>query len=84
MRRIWVLRVLVLILIVAEADADADADDLKGLLALKTSVEDPLQGLKSWNSNSPNAPCDWRGVSCFHERVWELRLPGLHLQGPLT
>lgn len=84
-------RWMVLIFMVSAMEMDlglvsgeVEGDDIRGLLAFKSCVGDPLGALNGWNAKASNAPCNWRGVSCVDGRVWELRLPGLGLQGPLT
>ncbi|XP_047314865.1 probable LRR receptor-like serine/threonine-protein kinase At4g36180 [Impatiens glandulifera] len=55
------------------------------LKAFKLNLHDPLGALDGWDSSTPAAPCDWRGVGCSSNgRVIELRLPRLQLSGPLT
>lgn len=84
-------RWMVLIFMVSAMEMDlglvsgeVEGDDMRGLMAFKSCVGDPLGALNGWNAKASNAPCNWRGVSCVDGRVWELRLPGLGLQGPLT
>ncbi|KAL3345972.1 hypothetical protein AABB24_024762 [Solanum stoloniferum] len=58
--------------------------EVQALTSFKLSIHDPLGALTDWDSSSPFAPCDWRGVFCVNGRVGELRLPHLQLSGPLT
>ncbi|CBI19800.3 unnamed protein product, partial [Vitis vinifera] len=67
----------------AQRSADA-LSEIKALTAFKLNLHDPLGALDGWNSSTPSAPCDWRGILCYNGRVWELRLPRLQLGGRLT
>ncbi|WMV16665.1 hypothetical protein MTR67_010050 [Solanum verrucosum] len=58
--------------------------EVQALTSFKLSIHDPLGALTDWDSSSPFAPCDWRGVFCVNGRVGELRLPHLQLSGPLS
>ncbi|KAA8547461.1 hypothetical protein F0562_003675 [Nyssa sinensis] len=58
--------------------------EIEALTSFKVNLHDPLGVLNGWDSSSPSAPCDWRGVACYNGRVSELRLPRLQLAGPLT
>ncbi|GFY87868.1 leucine-rich receptor-like protein kinase family protein [Actinidia rufa] len=58
--------------------------EMEALNSFKRSLHDPLGALNGWDSSTPLAPCDWRGIACYGGRVSELRLPRLRLAGPLT
>ncbi|KAF3646675.1 putative LRR receptor-like serine/threonine-protein kinase [Capsicum annuum] len=58
--------------------------EVQALTSFKLRIHDPLTALSDWDSSSPFAPCDWRGVFCVNGKVSELRLPHLQLTGPLT
>ncbi|XVF63755.1 hypothetical protein PTKIN_Ptkin09bG0111900 [Pterospermum kingtungense] len=59
--------------------------EIRALRSFKRSVfHDPLGALDGWDSSTPSAPCDWRGIVCYNNRVRELRLPRLQLAGRLT
>ncbi|KAA8531958.1 hypothetical protein F0562_006900 [Nyssa sinensis] len=58
--------------------------EIEALTSFKLNLHDPLGALNSWDSSTPLAPCDWRGVDCSSGRVSELRLPRLQLGGRLT
>ncbi|PRQ27145.1 putative protein kinase RLK-Pelle-LRR-VII-3 family [Rosa chinensis] len=57
--------------------------EIQALTTFKLNLHDPLGALNGWDSSTPSAPCDWRGVVCFNNRVRELSLPRLHLAGRL-
>ncbi|VFQ63227.1 unnamed protein product [Cuscuta campestris] len=80
-----ILLLLLIASVVMPAVSPSPADsELRALLSLKASLEDPLGALDGWNSTTPSAPCDWRGVSCETGRVSEIRLPRIQLAGRLT
>ncbi|XP_075673804.1 uncharacterized protein LOC142643140 isoform X2 [Castanea sativa] len=58
--------------------------EIQALMAFKANLHDPLGVLDGWDSSTPSAPCDWRGIVCFNNRVRELHLPRLQLGGRLT
>ncbi|KAF6169460.1 hypothetical protein GIB67_004741 [Kingdonia uniflora] len=58
--------------------------EIKALTSFKLNLHDPLGAFNEWDSTTPSAPCDWRGVLCYNNRVTELRLPRLQLAGQLT
>ncbi|XP_006343427.2 probable LRR receptor-like serine/threonine-protein kinase At4g36180 [Solanum tuberosum] len=59
--------------------------EIQALQSFKLSIHDPLGALTSWDSTSPSAPCDWRGIFCSNDSyVSEIRLPHLQLSGSLT
>ncbi|KAK1391658.1 putative LRR receptor-like serine/threonine-protein kinase [Heracleum sosnowskyi] len=61
-----------------------NATEIDSLINFKTNLHDPRGALDGWDASTPLAPCDWRGVYCFNDRVYELRLPRLQLAGPLS
>ncbi|WOG91974.1 hypothetical protein DCAR_0311230 [Daucus carota subsp. sativus] len=63
---------------------DNNATEIDSLLDFKLNLHDPRGALDGWDSSTPRAPCDWRGVYCFDHRVYELRLPRLQLAGRLS
>ncbi|XWS30665.1 hypothetical protein CRYUN_Cryun23aG0005100 [Craigia yunnanensis] len=54
------------------------ASDRAALVALRAAVGGRLL---LWNLSS--SPCNWTGVNCVQNRVFELRLPGMGLSGQL-
>ncbi|KAE8729042.1 hypothetical protein F3Y22_tig00004004pilonHSYRG00037 [Hibiscus syriacus] len=55
------------------------------LTSFKRSVfSDPFGSLDGLDPSTPSAPCDWRGIVCYNNRVRELLLPRLQLGGRLT
>ena len=58
--------------------------EIEALTSFKLNLHDPLGALNGWDSSTPLAPCDWRGVACSSNRVTELRLPRLQLGGRLS
>ncbi|XP_057968186.1 probable LRR receptor-like serine/threonine-protein kinase At4g36180 [Malania oleifera] len=60
------------------------AAEIEALTAFKLNLHDPVGALSGWDSSTPSAPCDWRGVACYGGRVTEIRLPRLQLGGRLT
>ncbi|GMY28313.1 probable LRR receptor-like serine/threonine-protein kinase At4g36180 [Fagus crenata] len=58
--------------------------EIQALTAFKSNLHDPLGVLDGWDSSTPSAPCDWRGIVCYDNRVRELRLPRLQLGGRLS
>ncbi|KAK8643035.1 hypothetical protein V6N13_012351 [Hibiscus sabdariffa] len=59
--------------------------EIRALASFKRSVfHDPLGALDGWDVSTPSAPCDWRGIVCYNNRVRELRLPRLQLGGQLS
>ncbi|XP_057435021.1 probable LRR receptor-like serine/threonine-protein kinase At4g36180 [Lotus japonicus] len=58
--------------------------EIEALTTFKLSLHDPLGSLDGWDPSTKLAPCDWRGVLCFNNRVHELRLPRLQLTGQLS
>ncbi|KAL6316467.1 hypothetical protein AAG906_018170 [Vitis piasezkii] len=57
----------------------ADAlSEIKALTAFKLNLHDPLGALDGWNSSTPSAPCDWRGILCYNGRCSLLRAVYLH------
>lgn len=62
----------------------ATVTELNSLLAFKHNLNDPRGALSSWDANTSSAPCDWRGVTCYFNRVHHLRLPNLQLSGVLS
>ncbi|KAK4477425.1 hypothetical protein RD792_016646 [Penstemon davidsonii] len=46
-----------------------------------TRIHDPSQKLDDWNNSSPNAPCNWTGVSCNHPNndVVSINLSGFNI-----
>ncbi|XVE69790.1 hypothetical protein DITRI_Ditri10aG0019400 [Diplodiscus trichospermus] len=59
--------------------------EIRALTSFKRNIfDDPLGALDGWDSSTPSAPCDWRGIVCYNNRVRELRLPRLQLGGRLT
>ncbi|KAL5845234.1 hypothetical protein ACOSQ4_011192 [Xanthoceras sorbifolium] len=58
--------------------------EIQALTSFKLNLYDPLGALDGWDSSTPFAPCDWRGIVCYENRVRELRLPRLQLAGRLT
>ncbi|KAM1617189.1 hypothetical protein TB2_015843 [Malus domestica] len=63
---------------------ETSLSEIQALTAFKRNLHDPLGALDGWDSSTPSAPCDWRGVVCYSNRVQELRLPRLHLGGRIT
>lgn len=57
--------------------------DLKALLALKASVDDPLGVLSNWSDSSDPCLNGWPGVECRGVRVHRISLPGFRLKGRL-
>ncbi|KAM1012364.1 hypothetical protein ACFX2C_042619 [Malus domestica] len=64
--------------------AETVLSEIQALTAFKRNLHDPLGALDGWDTSTPSAPCDWRGVVCYNNRVRELRLPRLHLGGRIT
>ncbi|KAJ4702055.1 Receptor-like protein kinase [Melia azedarach] len=58
--------------------------EIQALTSFKLSLKDPLGALDGWQSSTLSAPCDWRGIVCYNNRVTEIRLPRLQLTGRLT
>ncbi|KAJ4963908.1 hypothetical protein NE237_023847 [Protea cynaroides] len=58
--------------------------EIEALTSFKLNLHDPLGVLNGWDSSTPSAPCDWRGIFCYNGSVRELRLPRLQLSGPLS
>ncbi|KAE8684453.1 putative LRR receptor-like serine/threonine-protein kinase [Hibiscus syriacus] len=59
--------------------------EIRALTSFKRSVfRDPLGALDGWDESTPSAPCDWRGIVCYNNRVRELRLPRLQLGGQVS
>ncbi|XVE94609.1 hypothetical protein REPUB_Repub02eG0023200 [Reevesia pubescens] len=59
--------------------------EIRALTSFKRNIfHDPLGVLDGWDASTPSAPCDWRGIVCYNNRVRELRLPRLQLGGLLT
>ncbi|XWS25860.1 hypothetical protein CRYUN_Cryun27aG0103600 [Craigia yunnanensis] len=59
--------------------------EIRALTSFKLNIfHDPLGVLDGWDSSTPSAPCDWRGIVCYNNRVRELRLPRLQIGGRLT
>ncbi|KAK9929656.1 hypothetical protein M0R45_026746 [Rubus argutus] len=59
--------------------------EIDALTSFRLNLQDPLGALNGWDSSTPAAPCDWRGVFCDNSsRVSELRLPRLQLGGRLS
>ncbi|TYI83211.1 hypothetical protein E1A91_D05G276500v1 [Gossypium mustelinum] len=59
--------------------------EIRALTSFKRSVfQDPLGALDGWDALTPSAPCDWRGIVCYNNRVRELNLPRLQLGGQLS
>ncbi|KAJ4965695.1 hypothetical protein NE237_017544 [Protea cynaroides] len=58
--------------------------EIESLTSFRLNLYDPLGALNGWDSTTPSAPCDWRGILCYNGRVRELRLPRLQLSGPLS
>ncbi|KAL3639103.1 hypothetical protein CASFOL_017010 [Castilleja foliolosa] len=59
--------------------------EIQALLSFKQDLYDPGGAMGGWNSSTPAAPCDWRGIMCDADgRVQELRLPRLQLGGRLS
>ncbi|KAI3777470.1 hypothetical protein L1987_47270 [Smallanthus sonchifolius] len=78
------LALIATVLFCASISATAATAEIQALISFKENVHDPLGALDGWNTSTPSAPCDWRGVSCSDGRVRELRLPRLALSGRLT
>ncbi|KAL6571455.1 hypothetical protein OROHE_003098 [Orobanche hederae] len=79
------LFVLVLFSAVEGVTLNADTKaEIEALTSIKAYLHDPLGVLSGWDSSTPSAPCDWRGVGCYSRRVTELRLPNLQLGGALS
>lgn len=58
--------------------------DATVLLRVKTNqLQDPLGALNDWVETSPNAPCNWTGVTCGGEGggVVALDLPSFGISG---
>ncbi|XP_021284821.1 probable LRR receptor-like serine/threonine-protein kinase At4g36180 [Herrania umbratica] len=59
--------------------------EVRALTSFKRGIfHDPLGVLDGWDASTPSAPCDWRGIVCYNNRVRELRLPRLQLGGLLS
>ncbi|PRQ20297.1 putative protein kinase RLK-Pelle-LRR-VII-3 family [Rosa chinensis] len=59
--------------------------EIDALTTFRLDLQDPIGALNGWDSSTPSAPCDWRGVFCdSSSRVSELRLPRLQLGGRLS
>ncbi|XP_027356985.1 probable LRR receptor-like serine/threonine-protein kinase At4g36180 [Abrus precatorius] len=58
--------------------------EIEALTAFKRNLHDPLGSLDSWDPSTPLAPCDWRGIVCYNNRVHQLTLPRLQLTGQLA
>ncbi|XWS24443.1 hypothetical protein CRYUN_Cryun28dG0102800 [Craigia yunnanensis] len=59
--------------------------EIRALTSFKRNVfNDPLGALDGWDATTPSAPCDWRGIVCYNNRVRELCLPRLQLGGRLS
>eukprot|EP01018_Ginkgo_biloba_P010511 Gb_14094 [translate_table: standard] len=63
---------------------NSSLEDQQALIAFKKSISDDWNALQDWNSSV--AFCNWTGVTCdlARERVIELYLSGLGLQGFLS
>ncbi|KAJ1401340.1 Serine-threonine/tyrosine-protein kinase, catalytic domain [Sesbania bispinosa] len=68
----------------AQSNNNVSHSEIQALTAFKLNLHDPLGSLDGWDPSTPSAPCDWRGILCFKNRVHELRLPRLQLTGPLS
>ncbi|KAK9939228.1 hypothetical protein M0R45_015932 [Rubus argutus] len=63
----------------------AVVSEIQALMSFKLNLRDPLGALNGWDSSTPSAPCDWRGVVCSNDnQVRQLSLPRLHLAGRLS
>ncbi|KDP38592.1 hypothetical protein JCGZ_04517 [Jatropha curcas] len=58
--------------------------EIQALTSFKLGLRDPLGALDGWDVSTPSAPCDWRGIVCYGNRVRELRLPRLQLSGAIS
>ncbi|CAN6293544.1 unnamed protein product [Urochloa humidicola] len=65
-------------------------NELRALMAFKSSIKDPLGALSSWNTisnttfNGTNRFCGWRGVTCSGRVVIALRLRRFGLVGTIS
>ncbi|KAJ3682446.1 hypothetical protein LUZ60_015019 [Juncus effusus] len=58
-------------------------DETQALLAIKSSLIDPLDSLQNWKSGSPN--CNWTGVQCDSKgSVFSLDLSNKNLSGIIS
>ncbi|KAL3700826.1 hypothetical protein R1sor_018848 [Riccia sorocarpa] len=72
---------LLLSLLTVIALGQNETSDTQALLAFKQAV-DPFGRLLGWGA--PNTTgCQWEGVKCYQNRVWELRLPRNGLNGTI-
>ncbi|XP_077211566.1 putative inactive receptor kinase At1g27190 [Tasmannia lanceolata] len=82
------LAIVVIFLPIATTQAQVE-DDVRCLEGLKSSLQDPLSKLGSWNfsnTSSSNFICDFPGVSCWNQqesRIIVLQLTSFNLSGQI-
>lgn len=73
-------------LLITEPFGSTAQSDVDCLIAIKSTLEDPLGNLNSWDfgNSSRTAICKFTGIECWHEddnKVLNIKLPDMGLKG---